>query len=296
MSLTVGAALDRPFTALESRLDKRPPLKRCCCCSLRCGIAWALGVFIFECTWHITISFIRPLWEWTSNFSTVFAFILQDVCRFILLVLSILACRALCQGRDGIGYLRALFRGLLVLIVLEAVELCFNAQAVHSVCDAPEVWAARERQGRNNTMDEERCELISNIYDFAYGGLAILLLMYISYVVHSYVRELRKKVPAEVATASIDDRADDRDGEGGDGGARRGAGGLMPMYSIRCRMCDVSAYTMYTMYLSLILISGRFAARCAPSLARPGGARVGPTRRRRRRRRRCPEGRTKMAW
>ena len=35
--------------------------------------------------------------------------------------------------------------------------------------------------------------------------LAILLLMYISYVVHSYVRELRKKVPAEVATASIDD-------------------------------------------------------------------------------------------
>ena len=205
MSLTVGAALDRPFTALESRLDKRPPLKRCCCCSLRCGIAWALGVFIFECTWHITISFIRPLWEWTSNFSTIFAFILQDVCRFILLVLSILACRALCQGRDGIGYLRALFRGLLVLIVLEAVELCFNAQAVHSVCDAPEVWAARERRGRNNTMDEERCELISNIYDFAYGGLAILLLMYISYVVHSYVRELRKKVPAEVATASIDD-------------------------------------------------------------------------------------------
>ena len=67
------------------------------------------------------------------------------------------------------------------------------------------MWAARERRGRNNTMDEARCELISNIYDFAYGGLAILLLMYISYVVHSYVRELRKKVPAEVATASIDD-------------------------------------------------------------------------------------------
>lgn len=152
------------------------------------------------------------------------SFVLQDVCRFILLVLSILACRALCQGRDGIGYLRALFRGLLVLIVLEAVELCFNAQAVHSVCDAPEVWAARERRGRNNTMDEERCELISNIYDFAYGGLAILLLMYISYVVHSYVRELRKKVPAEVATASIGDVQ--MSVEGGDGGARRGAGGV----------------------------------------------------------------------
>ena len=117
------AKLD-PLIVVDSALRDRQTLDSCCCCcSPACGIRWALGLFIWEAIWHIGISIARPLWEWTSTGLTIFAFVLQDCARAVLLVLSVLSWRALKRGQDGGPMLRNFMRGLLILACLEALEM-----------------------------------------------------------------------------------------------------------------------------------------------------------------------------
>ena len=162
--------MEKAFLLLEVRLDQREPLGKCCsCCSLRTGVHAALYTFLLEAAYHVSISLARPLWEWTSTALTIFAFVLQDLCRVILVILAIAALRALrpkaiaAHPEWPVVALRRLFRGLIVLILLEFIELCLNASAVHAVCDAPEVWERREAAALSNrTTMSESCLLYTS--------------------------------------------------------------------------------------------------------------------------------------
>jgi hypothetical protein len=145
-----------------------------------------------ESLWHLTISCLRPLWEWTSTGLTVFAFVMQALARVYLLVLSVLTCRALNREQGGARELRHFVRGLVVLFGLELIEMCLKFGEVHAVCDAAEVWAARARRGRNTSMSETMCEVISDVYDFAWGVIALVVLAVIIRVAHSHLRTLKE--------------------------------------------------------------------------------------------------------
>ena len=189
-----------PLNVVDAALANTSPVERCCCCcSPKVGIRCALRVFIFEAVWHIAISIARPLWEWTSTMTTITAFILQDICRVVLLVLCVAAWRGLNRGRDGAEHLRALLRGLLILVFLEMLEMFLKFFEVHAVCNAPVVLAAHRARaikynltGFNLTTgaDDGWCEMVSDIYDFGWGIFALLILLYVIRVVHSYLRLL----------------------------------------------------------------------------------------------------------
>ena len=189
----------RVFELLEASLDQREPIERCCCgcCSVRTGLVVAMRVFVLESLFHLAISFMRPLWEWTSTAIAIVAFLLQDACRLLLLVLACATLRALGRSDDVermLLTLQRLFRGLVVLIVLEVIELLLNASAVHAVCDAPEVW--ERRAARNGSgLTESQCELVSDIFDFGWGGIALSILCYVALAVHSYARAVKKALP-----------------------------------------------------------------------------------------------------
>jgi hypothetical protein len=79
---------------------------------------------------------------------------------------------------------------------------------VHAICDAPEVWAARNRSialGRNHTFSEPMCELVSNLYDFAWGLIHLAVGTYMAHIVRSYYRLLPKTgtLPREVAVTEL---------------------------------------------------------------------------------------------
>ena len=195
------AKLD-PLILVDRVLDKRSRVQRCCCCcSLEQGIKCALRMFLFEAVWHIAISIARPLWEWTSTGLTIFAFVLQDLMRLVLIVQSVMAWRALRRGRDGAELLRNFLRGLFVLVLLEAVEMGLKFGEVHAVCNAPEVLAAHLRRARrynltgyNMTTGEDYgwCEMVSDVYDFGWGCFALFILLYVMRLVHSYLRGLEQ--------------------------------------------------------------------------------------------------------
>lgn len=190
-----------PLVVVDASFGRFAPVEHCCClclrCTPKCGIKWALGVFIVEATWHIAISVLRPLWEWTSTGLTIFAFILQDVCRLVLISISISAWRGLNRGRDGAYHLRILLRGLAILLLMEVVEMALKFGEVHAVCNAPEVYEAHLRRAikynlttYNATRAEHWCEIVSDVYDFGWGLVALLLLLYVLRIVHSYLRGL----------------------------------------------------------------------------------------------------------
>lgn len=198
-----------PLIAVDAVLQKRKPATRCCCCCKPlCGIRWALGIFIWEAVFHIAISMARPLWEWSTTALTIFAFVLQDLCRFVLLVLSILACRGLHRGLAGAAPLRNLLRGLAVLFMLEMVEMALKFGEVHVVCNAPEVRAAHLARAKKYNLtgfnmttgaDDGWCEVFSDAYDFGWGVITLLVLLYVMYVVHSYLRCMEDLPPPEVS-------------------------------------------------------------------------------------------------
>jgi hypothetical protein len=117
---------------------------------------------------------------------------MQALARVYLLVLSVLTCRALNREQGGARELRHFVRGLVVLFGLELIEMCLKFGEVHAVCDAAEVWAARARRGRNTSMSETMCEVISDVYDFAWGVITLVVLAVIIRVAHSHLRTLKE--------------------------------------------------------------------------------------------------------
>ena len=130
----------------------------------------------------------QPRWEWTSEMITIFGFFLQDTIRVVLLCLSILAWRALKRGEQGVAELRIFLRGLIVLFLFETLEISLKATEVHGICDAPEVWERRLR--RNSTMSEGMCEVVSNLYDYAWGVCVLILLAAVIRMVHAHLTAL----------------------------------------------------------------------------------------------------------
>lgn len=201
------AKLD-PLIVVDRALSHRDPVDRCCCCcSPRCGIKWALGIFIWEAVWHVSISVIRPLWEWTSTGLTIFAFVLQDVCRAVLFVLSIMAWRSLNRGVDGKLMLKAFLRGLFCLVFLEVLEMMLKFGEVHAVCNAPEVLAAHLRRAQKYNLtgfnmttgyDYGWCETFSDVYDFGWGIITLAVLLYVMRVVYSYLQLLDRPQTTDV--------------------------------------------------------------------------------------------------
>jgi hypothetical protein len=205
------AKLD-PLLVVDGALKDTRTLDRCCCCcSPGCGLRCALGLFIWEAVWHIAISIARPLWEWTSTGLTIFAFVLQDCARAVLLVLSVSAWRALSRGQDGAPVLRTLIRGLFLLACLEAVEMVLKFGEVHAVCNAPEVLEAHLKRAQRYNLtgfnmttgyDGGWCEMFSDVYDFGWGLFSLFVLLYVIRVVHSYLRLLKQPSPEKAAADS----------------------------------------------------------------------------------------------
>ena len=61
---------------------------------------------MFEAVWHISISIIRPTWEWNRTVITIFGFFLQNLSRTFNVILCFYAWRALKQGKDALVELR----------------------------------------------------------------------------------------------------------------------------------------------------------------------------------------------
>ena len=201
------ASID-PLSTIGPALDRLKPMDTCCClccrCSRRVGLFWALGLFVFEAVVHITISLIRPTWQWRSTMLTFIAFYLQDSLRAVLLVLCFHGCKALNKGRDGVAALRLLLRGLCFLAVLEMFEISLKAVGgEHTICEgdtsdssakvwasSPAVWAARARGVNGTGLSEAQCELLSDLYDYLWGAITLLVLALVIRVVHSHIRAL----------------------------------------------------------------------------------------------------------
>ena len=84
-----------PLNTLGPVLDRRAPVETCCCCCCKCtrskAIYWYLGLCVFEAVWHISISIIRPTWEWNRTVITVFGFFLQNLSRTFNVILCVYA-------------------------------------------------------------------------------------------------------------------------------------------------------------------------------------------------------------
>ncbi len=229
------------FHSIEDRLLARPPAASCCgfcCCRRRVGlrraVLWTAALLILEAVWHVAISVLRPLWEWNSTLITVLAFVLQDLARLVVSVAAVRAIRVVrahtqpgtsASARAGLVRARItfLFRVLVCLIILELCELTVKHHEVHMVCTAPYVKEVRMKRNPNMTKSElaaaeARCELISDLYDYVMEVLTILLLCYLSWIVHSYGRSV-------TASASADQQENDADADNNNTGiyASRGA-------------------------------------------------------------------------
>ena len=73
----------------------------------------------------------------------------------------------------------------------EALELTLRAFEVHAVCDAPRLrrQRAEQRAAGGGGLSEAECELVSDACDFAYGGLTIAFLVYLTFLLHSLRRQ-----------------------------------------------------------------------------------------------------------
>ena len=199
------------FRRLDDKLAEVPTAASCCgwcCCRARIGlrsaVLWTCALLVLEALWHITISVLRPLWEWNSTVVTVISFVLQDIARVCVLGAACLARsavkthtqpgtaqssqHALVTARVGL-----LFKVLVGLIMLECLELTVKWAEVQTVCEAPFVKAARARRHENENITatelraaETRCETISDIYDYVLEVITILLLVYLTWIVHSF--------------------------------------------------------------------------------------------------------------
>jgi hypothetical protein len=82
------------------------------------------------------------------------------------------------------------------LILLEVLEMTVKWFSVESICDAPYVTEAREKRNPNMTAVElkaaqDRCMLISDLYDYVLELITIVLLIYLTWITHSYGRSVR---------------------------------------------------------------------------------------------------------
>jgi hypothetical protein len=168
-----------------------------------------------------SISILRPLWEWNSTFVTIVAFILQDIARTIVLVASlrvIWGVRNLSKpdtDESSNAYelkkrTQFLWRTLLSLVLLECVEMCVKFFEVETICNAPYVTQMREKRHPNMTAAElknaqDKCMLISDLYDYVFELITIVLLIYLTYIVHSYGRSIK-------TTSTTDDKQQVVDG------------------------------------------------------------------------------------
>ena len=118
-----------PLSAIGPALDRRTVDSCCflCCrCSLQTGLHWALGAFLLEAVWRITTSILQPIWAWSATADTLLGFY-QNSCRFVLIVLCLVAWRALLKGRDGVAELRVFLRALILLFGLQIIEVAYSA-------------------------------------------------------------------------------------------------------------------------------------------------------------------------
>eukprot|EP00949_MAST-11_sp_MAST-11-sp1_P004768 g4768.t1 len=202
----------------DDALLQRNPADTCCgylCCrrqqSLRTGVLWTCAGIILESIWHITISVLRPGWEWQSTAVTVIAFVCQDIVRLAALVCSSLAILAIKKHtkKDSaesdspetvISRLGLLFKFLVALICFELLEMTVKFYEVATVCDAPYVSEARRKRWNAShhremtpaelSAAQSRCRLISDIYDYFWAIITIALLVYLTWIVHSYKRSI----------------------------------------------------------------------------------------------------------
>ena len=168
---------------------------------------------IGEHLWTFVISLMRPQWEWTSTAVTVIAFISQDVAR--LLMLPILVMVWIKARRDRLPasstewWVRLFFRGLVLLILLEMIELVLKFFEVHAVCNAPEVAVFRAKRHPNMTAEDlaraaKHCEVFSDVYDFLLQLLIIALLHYVAWVTFSYLRDIVRRQRAADGSAGAE--------------------------------------------------------------------------------------------
>ena len=212
------------FGSADRYLLGRAPAASCCgycCCQktipLRRGVLWTCYILILEALWHISISFARPLWEWNSSAVTILSFVLQDIARVIVLVAaarviwgvqkytvpSSSECANVYLVKIRIQFL---FRTLLSLIGLEVLEMTVKFFEVESICDAPAVTERRQMRHPNMTAAglveaQNRCMLISDLYDYGLELITVALLVYLVKVVHSYGRSVNGPVIQQDAPA-----------------------------------------------------------------------------------------------
>jgi hypothetical protein len=127
-------------------------------------------VFLLEAINHITISMVRPQWEWTSTALTITAFWCQNLMRAVMIPMCIVCWRGIDAQKDV--PLQIFFRFLVVLVFLEFIELFLKFFEVHAICSAAPVVKARSE---GHGMTEEMCELVSDFYDFVWQVIRVLL-------------------------------------------------------------------------------------------------------------------------
>tara|TARA_B100000795_G_scaffold243782_1_gene207893 strand:- start:202 stop:876 length:675 start_codon:yes stop_codon:yes gene_type:complete len=158
-------------------------------------------------TCFIQISVLRPLWEWNSTIVTIISFLFQDVARVIVFIAAL---RVIGGVRKFTSPLtpessnayeikkrtQFLWKTLLALVLLECLEMFVKFFEVETICTAPYVTQMREKRHPNMTSIElkaaqDRCMLISDLYDYFFEGITIALLIYLTYIVHSYGRSIK---------------------------------------------------------------------------------------------------------
>ena len=223
--LCAANAVINMFTKADQYLLGKAPaaMCRCCCCKipLRAGVLWAAYILILEALWHIGISLLRPLWEWNSSLVTIIAFLLQDIARVVVLVATTRAIMGVkkytSKGSEECSnvYLvkvriQFLWRVTLSLVCLEMLEMCVKFFEVETICDASYVTEMRHKRHPNITADQlkaaqDHCMLISDLYDYGLELITIALLIYLTWVTHSYGRSIKGPTVQQQNTSSSSD-------------------------------------------------------------------------------------------
>ncbi|KAL1521576.1 hypothetical protein AB1Y20_021235 [Prymnesium parvum] len=173
-----------PLTLLERALSHRPPAMACCgFWPLDKGVRWALYVLVLEAIVQLLLSLLRPASLWMLSPYVFFCFLTQDILRIFLLAASLWSLRALRMSRGVITALRGLFRALVVLSVMEVTEMFLKLGEEEAICE-------RDMHDRGHSA-VQACELINDVGEIIVTIATVLGLLYIAWVVLSFVRFLK---------------------------------------------------------------------------------------------------------
>jgi hypothetical protein len=138
---------------------------------------------------------------------TIVAFIFQDIARMVVIACSLRVIWGVrkftspntpesTNAYEVKKRIQFLWRTLFSLIILELLEMCVKFVEVESICDAPYVTQMRQKRHPNMTaadlkVAQDRCILISDLYDYFFEGMTVVLLVYLTWIVHSYGRSVK---------------------------------------------------------------------------------------------------------